>query len=78
MNNWEKIKGQSLWINATLEKQNEINNSGHLCYLFSTLSLNDLLNFSVILLAGNNKEIEFNANEKKIIVFNFKIDVLLR
>ena len=78
MNNWEKIKGQSLWINATLEKQNEINNSRHLCYLFSTLSLNDLLNFSVILLAGNNKEIEFNANEKKIIVFNFKIDVLLR
>ena len=79
INNWEEIKGQSLWINATLEEQKEINNSRHLCFLFSTLSLNDLLNFSTILLDSNNKEIEFNANEKKkISVFNFKIDLFLR
>ena len=27
INNWNKIKRQSLWINATLEEQREINNS---------------------------------------------------
>ena len=37
--------GQSLWINAMLEEQNEINNSRHLCFPFMTLTLNDLLNF---------------------------------
>ena len=43
------------------------------------LSLNDLLNLSVILLDDNNKEIEFNANVKrKISIFNFKTDVFLR
>ena len=78
INNWEEIKGQSLQINATLEDQKEINNSRRLCFSFSTLSLNDQLNFSVILLGDNNKEIEFYANEKKISVFNFKIDVFLR
>ena len=26
INNWEEIKGQSIWINATLEEQKEINN----------------------------------------------------
>ena len=27
INNWDEIKGQSIWINATLEEQKEINNS---------------------------------------------------
>ena len=65
INNWEEIKGQSLWINAKLEEQKEINNRRHLCLWFSTLSLKDLLNFSVILLDDNNKEIEFKANKQK-------------
>ena len=43
------------------------NNSTHLCFPFSRLSLNDLLNFSVILLDDNNKKIEFNANKKKLV-----------
>ena len=67
LNNWEEIKEQSLWINATLEEQKEINNTRHICFTLSTQSLNDLLNFSVILLENNNKEIEFNANEKKLV-----------
>ena len=36
INNWNEIKGQSLWINATLEEQREINNSRHLCFPFMT------------------------------------------
>ena len=53
------MKGQALWINATLEEQREINNSRHLCFPFMTLTLNDLLNFSINLIGDNNKEIEF-------------------
>ena len=36
INNWNEIKGQSLWINATLEEQREINNSRHLRFPFMT------------------------------------------
>ena len=36
INNGDEIKGQSIWINATLEEKKEINNSRHLCFPFST------------------------------------------
>ena len=36
INNWDEIKGQSIWINVTLEEQKEINNSRHICCLFTT------------------------------------------
>ena len=64
-NYWNKIKGKSLWINATLEEQREINNNRQLCFPFMTLTLNDLLNFSINLIDDNNKQIEFASNEKK-------------
>ena len=48
INNWKKIKGQSIWINATLEEQKEINNSRHFCFPFSTKTLNDLLSFNIM------------------------------
>ena len=65
INKWSEIKGQSLWINATLEKQRKINNSRHLCFPFVTLALTDLLNFSKNLVDDNNKQVEFVSNEKK-------------
>ena len=48
INNWKKIKGQSIWINATLEEQKEINNSRHFCFPFSTKTLNVLLSFNMM------------------------------
>ena len=65
INNWNKIEGQPIWINATLEEQKEINNSRHLCFPFTTKTLNDLLSFSIYLLDDNNKEITFVDKEKK-------------
>ena len=47
INNWNEIKGQSLWINAM------------------TLTLNNLLDFSINLIDDNNKEIEFPSKVKK-------------
>ena len=65
INNWGEIKGQSLWINATLEEQKEINNSRHLCFPFMTTTLNDLLNFSINLIDDHNKQITFEDNKRK-------------
>ena len=77
INNWKEIKGQSIWINATLEEQKEINNSRHFCFPFSTKTLNDLLSFDIYILDDNNKEITFEDNEKKIGILNFKTDVFV-
>ena len=43
-----------------------------------TLTLNDLLKFSINLIDDNNKEIEFASNKKKFIILNFKTDVFLK
>ena len=64
INDWEEIKGRSLWINVTFEEQKEINNSKHLCFPFMTRALSDLLNFSINLVNDNNKQIVFEGNEK--------------
>ena len=61
INNWEEIKGQSVWINATLQEQREINTSKDLCFPFTTKTLNK---FSINLLDDNNKLITFENNEK--------------
>ena len=78
INNWTEMKGQSLWINATIEEQKEINNSRHLCFPFMTSTLNDLLSFSINLIGDLNKEITFEDNEEKISILNFKVNVFLK
>ena len=78
INGWEEIKGQSLSINATFEEQKEGNNSRHLCFPFTTLTLNNLLNFSINLTDDHNKQITFEENEKKVSILNFKTDVFLK
>ena len=75
LNNWKEMKGQSLWVNATLEEQKEINNSKYLCFLFVTSTLNDLLSFHINLIDDNNKDIKFKDNLRKINILNFQIDV---
>ena len=76
INNWEYIKGKSLWVNINFDETNQINNnSEHLSFSFITSSLNDLLNFSIHLIDDNNKTIEFNTGETKISISNFKTEV---
>ena len=65
INSWEEIKGKSIWINTAFKDQKEINNNSHVCFLFVTSSLNDLLSFNIYLQDDKNKEIEFNSGEKK-------------
>ena len=40
-----------------------------------TSSLNDLLNFSIDLIDDHDQQINFESNEQKISILNFKIDV---
>ena len=61
-----------------MEEQREINSSRYLYLPFMTLALNDLLNFNINLIDGNNKEIEFASNEKKVSILDFKIDAFLK
>ena len=75
INNWEEIKAQFFWVNATLQEQKETNNSRHICVPFVTSTLNDLLSFSINLIDYNNKDTTFEDNEKKISILNFQIDV---
>ena len=78
INSWQEIKGLLIWINAMFKDQKEINNNSHMCFLFVTKSLNNLLSFSIYLQENKNKEIEFNSGEKKISILNFQTDVFLR
>ena len=77
INDWEYIKGKSLWVNVSLTKQEQINDSKHLSFSFKTLSLNELLNFRLNLIDDDNKSITFNSGEQKISILNFKIEVFL-
>ena len=65
INSWENIKGKSLWVNATFNEQEEINNSKHLCFSFMTSSLSNLLNLSINLIDDKNQQISFKSDEKK-------------
>ena len=64
INDWEYIKGKSLWVNVNFDGADQINNSEHIYFSFMTSSLNDLLNFSINLIDGSNKAIEFNSAVK--------------
>ena len=35
------MKGQSIWINTTLEEQKDINSRKHFCFPFTATSQND-------------------------------------
>ena len=74
INNWDCIKGKSLWANVDSEEADQINNSKLICFS----SLNDLLDFSINLIDDSNKTIEFNSGEKKVSFSNFKIEVFLK
>ena len=66
INSSKNIKEKSLWVNATFTKQEEINNSRHLCFPFTTSSLNDPLNFSINIIDDKNQQISFKSDEKRL------------
>ena len=75
--NWEKIKGQSVWVNVQFKDHKEINNNNHLCFPFITRSFSDLTSFSIFFQDNQNKKIKFEKGKKKISIFNFQINIYL-
>ena len=64
INSWEKIKGKSIWVNATFKELKD-KKSDHFSFGFSTTNLADLLSFSMYLIDSKNNKITFNNIEKK-------------
>ena len=77
INNWNDIKGQSIWTVAAFTDHKEINNNNNLCFSFITRSFSDLTSFSIFLQDDSNKKIKFKSGEKKRSIFNFQIDIFL-
>ena len=77
INNWEKIKEQSIWVNVQFKDHKETNNNNHLCFLFITRSFSDLTSFNILFQDDQNKKIEFDKSKKKVSIFNFQIDIYL-
>ena len=70
------VKGQPKRLQAIFTVSEKIRNSSHFAFAFITRNISDLLNFTVILLDSNSKEIKFFANEKKLPITNFKFKSL--
>ena len=73
---WEIIKGQSKRSQAVFTDSEEISNTLHIAIAFTTKNFSDLLNFSVILIASDGNNIKFPATEKKLLIINFKIQII--
>ena len=65
INEWNKIKGKSIWINANFEDIKD-KNSEHISFSFETKNLSDLLLFRLYLIDSQNNKI---AVEKKKLTF---------
>ena len=72
----ELVKGQLKRSQAIFTGSKKIRSSSHFAFAFTTRNISDLLNFTVILLDGNDKEIKFPANEKKLPIINFQIQII--
>ena len=55
INNWEKIKGQSIWENVQFEDHKEINNDNHSSFPFTTRSFSDVTSFNIFFQDNQNK-----------------------
>ena len=75
LKDWELVKGQPKISRAIFKDSEKIRNSSHFAFAFTTRNISDLLNFTVILLDGNDKEIKSPANEKKLPIINFQIQI---
>ena len=75
INIWEYTKGKSLLVYVSFNGTDLINNTEHINFSFKTYSLNDLLDFNIILIDDNDAAIVFNAAEKKNSILNFKTEV---
>ena len=74
---WDIVKGASKRLQVVFSDSENLNrNSDHLAFSFITKNIGDLLQFSVTLLDGAGKKITFPADETKLPIINFTIQIL--
>ena len=76
MENWDKIKKSSQWVNVGFQPQGENREAKHFAYNFVTKNAGDVLNFSMKLIDDKNRDIEFKTGEKKFPIIEFMIGFL--
>ena len=63
--NWDKIKGQSIWVNVQFKYHKEINNNNHLYFLFITRTFSDLTALVCSFLTIKIKKLNLIPTKKK-------------
>ena len=74
---WKIVKGASKRVQVVFSDSENLNqNSDHLGFSLITKNITDLLQFSITLLDGAGKKIAFPADETKLPIINFSIQIL--
>ena len=77
IDDWEIIKGQTKRVQTVfVESENFYGQSSHIAIPFETNNISDILNFSVTLVDGKGKKIEFKKGETQIPIINFEIQII--
>ena len=58
------------------DSENQDTKTKHFAFWFSTQNVSDLLKFYITLIDDKGKQIEFEKNEKKMLVIDFEIQVI--
>ena len=74
---WNIVKGASKRVQVVFTDSEDLNcSSDHLAFSFITKNIADLLQFSVTLLDGSEKEIVFPKNETELPIISFTIQII--
>ena len=73
--NWDKIKDKSHWINVILTEAANPIVAKHFAFAFETRDLHNLLNFEYSLLNDKGELLKFVDSEDKIPALNFSMQI---
>ena len=75
--NWKIIKGQTKRVQVVFDDTEKFaGQSKHFSFNFITKNISDLLKFTITLVDGSNKKIQFKKGEENIPIINFDIEIL--
>ena len=66
INNWNVIKGQSIYVNSKFDNSNYMENATHFAFKFKTRFPAEFLQFTCELLEDKVKKTEFKDREEKV------------
>ena len=64
------------WVNVNFQAKSDNSQAKHFANNFITKNVGDILDFTTRLIDNNNKEIEFETDEKKFPIVNILIEFL--